>query len=115
MFWRVLAGVARSLISTSLQGFVVDQNREVLQMETDKPAIDVNLRFVRVIERRADGLIEFEFAIGEPDLCVEMLMPVDAFDAFCSDNEAILLPRRDDIADPDWGWSLHQATHQRFR
>ncbi|MBR0565376.1 phenol hydroxylase subunit [Azoarcus sp. L1K30] len=84
-------------------------------METEKPVINVNLKFVRVIERRPDGFVEFEFAIGEPELCAEMLLPADAFASFCSSNEVVFLAPRDTSAASDWNWSLHQATHQRFR
>lgn len=84
-------------------------------MDTDKPAIDVSLKYVRLIERRADGFVEFEFAIGEPELCAEMLLPVEAFEAFCRSNEVIHLAPRDESSGSDWTWSLHQATHQRFR
>jgi phenol hydroxylase P0 protein len=39
------------------------------------PAVDTTLRFVRVIEQRPDGLVAFEFAIGWPELAVELLLP----------------------------------------
>ncbi len=44
---------------------------------------DPERKFVRVIERHASGLVEFEFAMGEPELCAEMVMPEAAFAAFC--------------------------------
>jgi phenol/toluene 2-monooxygenase (NADH) P0/A0 len=50
------------------------------------PAVDTGLRFVRVLEQRADGLVAFEFAIGWPELAVELLLPAPAFDAFCAAN-----------------------------
>lgn len=50
------------------------------------PAVDTTLRFVRVLEQRADGLIAFEFAIGWPELAVELLLPAPAFAAFCATN-----------------------------
>lgn len=85
----------------------------------EAPEIDINLKYVRLIEVRADGLVEFEFAIGEPELCAEMLLPEAAFKAFCEVNDVIHLPPRTADADPesapDWAWNLHQATHQRFR
>ena len=40
-------------------------------------------KFVRVIERRADGFVAFEFAIGWPELSVELILPGPAFEAFC--------------------------------
>lgn len=87
-------------------------------MATEKPQIDVTRKFVRFIERRADGLVEFEFAIGEPELYAEMLLPADAYEAFCATNNVIHLGPRDESSENDaseWDWNLHQATHQRFR
>ena len=87
-------------------------------MSENSPSFDVNRKYVRLIERRADGLVEFEFAIGDPELFVEMLLPLDAFDAFCRNNEVIHLPPREPlpgVEGSDWDWNLHQATHQRFR
>lgn len=51
------------------------------------PAVDTTLRFVRVIEQRPDGLVAFEFAIGWPELAVELLLPAAAFAAFCAANK----------------------------
>jgi len=45
---------------------------------------DPNRKFVRVIENRPDGLVGFEFAVGEPELFVELMMPGAAFDEFCT-------------------------------
>jgi phenol hydroxylase P0 protein len=50
------------------------------------PAVDTTQRFVRLLEQRPDGLVAFEFAIGWPDLAVELLLPAPAFAAFCSAN-----------------------------
>jgi len=36
-------------------------------MKPAAEAFDVGRKFVRVLERRPDGLVAFEFAIGEPD------------------------------------------------
>ncbi|MFP8779953.1 phenol hydroxylase subunit [Hydrogenophaga sp. RWCD_12] len=51
------------------------------------PACDTSKRFVRVTERRADGLVSFEFSIGWPELAVELMLPAAAFEAFCTDNK----------------------------
>ena len=51
------------------------------------PAVDTSQRFVRVLERRADGLVSFEFAIGWPELAVELMLPAPAFEAFCANNK----------------------------
>lgn len=87
-------------------------------MTDRQPAIDLNRKFVRLIERRPDGFVEFEFAIGDPELFAEMLLPVDAYEAFCTANHVIQLDPREESAESegsDWNWNLHQATHQRFR
>lgn len=49
-------------------------------------AVDTGLRFVRVLEQRPDGLVAFEFAIGWPELAVELLLPAPAFAEFCAAN-----------------------------
>ncbi len=53
---------------------------------TETTAADTSLRFVRVIETRPNGLVAFEFAIGWPDLAVELLLPPAAFAEFCAVN-----------------------------
>jgi phenol hydroxylase P0 protein len=52
---------------------------------------DTTHKFVRVIEAREGGLIEFEFAIGEPELFVELIMPAHAFVEFCEANQVTVL------------------------
>ena len=49
-------------------------------------AVDTSRRFVRVTERRTDGLVAFEFSIGWPELAVDLLLPSAAFDEFCERN-----------------------------
>jgi phenol hydroxylase P0 protein len=45
---------------------------------------DTTRRFVRVLDERDDGLVAFEFAIGWPELAVELLLPAPAFAEFCA-------------------------------
>lgn len=61
---------------------------------TDAPAlpdVDLQRRYVRIQERRNDGLVAFEFSIGWPELAVELLLPARAFDEFCAINRAVVL------------------------
>lgn len=44
---------------------------------------DVTRKFVRIKQVRADGLVCFEFAIGWPELFVDLMLPQVAFDDFC--------------------------------
>jgi len=82
---------------------------------------DITRKFVRVMRTRPNGLIEFEFAVGDPDVAVELVMPKAAFEEFCVANQVEVLtetqpaPFDKDAADADFHWNLHQATHQRFR
>ncbi|MDD2545309.1 MAG: phenol hydroxylase subunit [Burkholderiaceae bacterium] len=50
---------------------------------TDPALCDLSRRFVRVLQRRDNGLVEFEFSIGWSELVVELLLPQSAFEAFC--------------------------------
>jgi phenol hydroxylase P0 protein len=54
-------------------------------------ACNIANRFVRVKEVRADGLVCFEFAIGWPELFVDLMLPKPAFDDFCARNQVQLL------------------------
>jgi len=47
---------------------------------------DTTRRYVRVTEQRTDGLVAFEFAIGWPELSLELLLPTAAFEDFCAKN-----------------------------
>ena len=80
---------------------------------------DPNRKYVRITNTRANGLIEFVFSVGEPDMAVELILPKAAFDAFCRTNQVTFLSDEAARATPslpdDWNWTLHQATHQRFR
>jgi len=58
-----------------------------LTSELALPACDTSLRYVRVLERRADGQVSFEFSIGWPELAVELMLPAAAFEAFCASNK----------------------------
>ena len=61
-------------------------------LSEDAPAssFDVSRRFVRVLGEKR-GLIEFEFAIGDPDVAVELMLPPEDFRAFCQAQHAVVL------------------------
>lgn len=86
----------------------------------DEKNFDPKRKFVRVLELRADGFVEFEFAVGEPELCVEMILPAAAFDEFCAMNKVSFVDEASRLKfggdeSADWAWSMRDATHQRFR
>ena len=86
-------------------------------MAMQEPEVDVRRKYVRLVERRDDGLVEFEFSIGLPELYVEMLLPADAYEAFCQTNAVEFLdgPRPIEDTGADWAWRLRDASHERFR
>jgi phenol hydroxylase P0 protein len=50
-------------------------------------------RFVRVTRLREDGFVEFDFAVGEQEIYVEMILPARAFDEFCALNHVTFLDK----------------------
>ena len=83
-------------------------------MSSEQPVLDTTRRFVRVCGKRTGGFIEFEFAIGEPEVFVEMLLSPDAFAEFCATNRVEMLAPHDPDAVPSyWDWRLADAT--RFK
>jgi phenol/toluene 2-monooxygenase (NADH) P0/A0 len=55
----------------------------------DKP--DIERKFVRIKDARADGLVVFEFSIGWPEQMVELVLPKPAFDEFCITHRVQML------------------------
>lgn len=80
---------------------------------------DPQRRFVRVRRVRDDGFVEFEFAIGDPTMFVEMILPQQALAGFCAAHHATLLDDGSQppaaAGQPDEHWTLSDATRQRFR
>lgn len=62
-----------------------------LPSATDAAVADGMPRFVHVKERRDNGIVLFDFAIGWPDLAVELAMPEALFEAFCARHQAKLV------------------------
>jgi phenol hydroxylase P0 protein len=84
------------------------------------PALDASRRFVRIRGERGNGFVEFDFAIGEPEVFVELILGRAAFAEFCATNQVETLPplaasSSDDIERSDWDWRLADATKTRFK
>lgn len=85
-------------------------------MQVATPSMDTTRRFVRFSGERPNGFIEFEFAIGEPEIFVEMILGREAFAEFCAANRVEMLPPREpDAPQGDWDWRLADATRTRFK
>jgi len=81
--------------------------------------LDTRRKFVRVTGQRGDKFIEFDFAIGEPELFVEMILTPDAFAEFCEANQVEQMPavtaQGEDTEDEQWDWRLADASQVRFK
>lgn len=72
--------------------------------------LDTKAKYVRVTELRTDGFVAFDFAIGEPEIYVEMLLPQAAFADFCAEHDPIRLEAAPSAADDnDFLWRLADA------
>ena len=83
-------------------------------------AWDVAQRFIRIVQAHDNGMVEFEFAVGEPGLYVEMVMPRQQFEEFCAMQAVVpthgRLPEHgEDSAAHEWDWSLRDARERHFR
>lgn len=65
------------------------------QLPMPKPAFDVDRRYVRFRELRADGFVDFYFSIGEPGLGVELSLPLEHYKEFCRKNKVLYLTREE--------------------
>lgn len=81
--------------------------------------LDTELRFVRITGERPGGFIEFDFAVGEPELFVEMILSRPAFKEFCEMNQVQTMGPAEDAGPEDrmadFAWNLRDATGQRFK
>ncbi|WP_198531162.1 phenol hydroxylase subunit [Thauera phenolivorans] len=88
-------------------------------LEMKPAALDATRRFVRVTGERAGGFVEFDFAIGEPEIFAELILARDAFAEFCATNAVEFLAATETNAGEgtpdDFNWRLGDATHTRFR
>ncbi len=63
----------------------------VSQLPPWKRPFDVNRRYVRFQQLRADGYVEFAFAIGDPELAVDLILPLADYRDFCRTNQVTYL------------------------
>ncbi|PCJ47008.1 MAG: phenol hydroxylase [Gammaproteobacteria bacterium] len=53
--------------------------------------VDTNKRYVHITGIRNNNFIEFDFSISEPGMYVELILPFDAFQIFCANNQIMHL------------------------
>ena len=76
---------------------------------------DPNRKWVRVADIRANGLISFEFSVGEPEIFVELILPALAFIEFCARNQVVFLPSEDGVANKPVVHQPEGEMHWRLR
>jgi phenol/toluene 2-monooxygenase (NADH) P0/A0 len=77
-------------VALTKTGPAFDRIGERMGMATTSPESELlSAKFVRVRQVRDNGLVEFDFAIGSPDIFAELIMPQSAFDDFCATNAVI--------------------------
>lgn len=63
-------------------------------------------KFIQIIEIRNDGFVEFNFAVGEAVMNVELLLPYKAFIEFCHNNRISFFTQEQEsellIDDENW-------------
>jgi phenol hydroxylase P0 protein len=53
----------------------------------ENDSFDTDSKYVRITGIRNNNLIEFDFAIGEPEMYIELVLPFQAFQTFCAHNK----------------------------
>ena len=59
--------------------------------DDESTAVRDMTRYVRIRQVVDDKFIEFDFAIGDPSLYVELVLPREAFDTFCRHNQVVMM------------------------
>ena len=54
-----------------------------------RQSFDRLTKYIRVRSEPDARFVEFDFAIGDPSLFVELVMPQGAFEAFCATNNVV--------------------------
>lgn len=80
-----------------------------------RDGFDPTRKFVRVRELRPDRFVEFDFAIGEPGIYVEMILHADAFDDFCAENRVVFLADAPAGSNDDQQWRLSETSGRQFK
>ncbi|MGB5792944.1 phenol hydroxylase subunit [Poseidonibacter sp.] len=55
-------------------------------------------KYVHITDVKKNGLVEFDFAVDDPCMYVELALPKKQFDEFCQKNKVTYLTREEEIA-----------------
>lgn len=77
---------------------MVDVQLHTRSGKQDKPVFEQLTKYVRVRSSGNSRFVEFDFAIGDPSLFVELIMPQGAFDHFCKANDVVYMTTDQQLA-----------------
>ncbi|WP_293373325.1 phenol hydroxylase subunit [Nevskia sp.] len=63
----------------------------VVSLHPGRNELGAQQRYVRLREQRPDGFVIFDFAIGDPQLSCELIMPLATYQEFCASNHVVHL------------------------
>lgn len=89
---------------------IIDESKDSSDSSLDQ--LDIDLKFVRITRERPNGFIEFDYAVGELEVFVELILPTDEFHQFCKNNKVRLIASDEGrpSQDEEWDWRLSDAT-----
>lgn len=70
---------------------MVDVQLPTPSEETANPGFEQLTKYVRVRSSENARFVEFDFAIGDPSLFVELILPQGAFAHFCQVNDVVFM------------------------
>lgn len=76
---------AESSLPGSSAGLSLVSSRDPLQSHT---------RYIRVRSAPNSRYVEFDFAIDDPSLFVELILPLQAFEIFCQANSVVAMTKQ---------------------
>jgi phenol hydroxylase P0 protein len=88
-------------------------------MSAATTTFDMSRCFVRVTGERGD-FVEFEFALGEPEIFIEMILTREAFEDFCRERNPVIQQLDEgesgrDEGEAEFDWRLSDAREKHFR
>ena len=95
----------------------VPLNRSTDSIESEaagkRAEFDPKQSYVRVRQIRPDGFVEFDFAIGDPELYIELILPKSGFEEFCQNNAVHFLDEWEaaHIDEDRHAWREGEADH----
>jgi phenol hydroxylase P0 protein len=68
-----------------------DIQQHTRTVKNEKPTFKQMIKYVRVRSAENSRFVEFDFAISDPSLFVELVLPKKAFEQFCQANDVVFM------------------------